>query len=80
MVELRVEIDGRFIVVTMPGTSFRSRYFLNSEYPGVLETEPMTNDMEASLARQEFEVMAWEADHLGARFRRDIPQGRAGKS
>jgi hypothetical protein len=65
--ELQVEVEGRYIFVTMPGSSFRSGYFKSVIAPGLVQSEYMTGDKDAAISRDEFEALAWEAANAKAR-------------
>lgn len=66
-VKLRAEVEGERIVVTLPGTSFRASYYKNPDAPGLLQTDYMTDDSDATISRAEFEAMAWRAANEKAR-------------
>ena len=68
--ELKVDAEGQYIVVTMPGSSFQTTYVKSPKAPGLTQTEYMSDDKAATIAphevfassaRREFEAMAWEA-------------------
>jgi hypothetical protein len=65
--ELKVDVEGRYIVVTMPGSSFRSSYFKSVMVPGLVQSDYMTDDRDAAISRDEFEALAWEAANAKAR-------------
>ena len=65
--ELKVEAGGQYIVVTMPGSSFRTTYVKSPKAPGLTQTEYMSNDKSAAIPHREFEAMAWEAALAKAR-------------
>ncbi len=64
---IKVEVDGRFIVVTMPSTLFRATYFKSPESPGLMPSDHMTDDFIAAVSRNEFLKMAWKAANAKAR-------------
>jgi hypothetical protein len=59
-------MDGR-IVVSMPGTSFRAAYFRSITESGLTRCEFLDVDRGASISREEFEALAWEAAMAKAR-------------
>jgi hypothetical protein len=67
MAELNVEVEGRYIVVTMPGTSYRASYFKSSGAPGLMQSDYTEDDKEAILSRNEFIALAWDAANAKAR-------------
>ena len=62
-----VEVEGRFIIVTMPGTSFRASYTKSPEAPGLMPSDFMTDDKDAAISRNEFLALAWKAANTRAR-------------
>jgi hypothetical protein len=58
---LTVEIEDRYIVITMPGTSFRASYFASSNSPGLMRSDWMTEDDNASVSRSDFLKLAVKA-------------------
>ena len=64
--ELKVETDGRFIVITLPGTSFRATYFKASN-AGLMQSDYMTDDGSAVISRNEFLDLAFKAANDKAR-------------
>ena len=65
--ELKVDAEGQNIVGTMSGSSFQTTYVKSPKAPGLTQTEYMSDDNAATIARREFEVMAWEAAVAKAR-------------
>ena len=65
--ELKVEAEGQYIVITMPGSSFQRTYVKSPKAPGLRQTEYMNDDKAAAIPRREFEAMAWEAAVAKAR-------------
>jgi hypothetical protein len=59
-------MDGR-IIVSMAGTSFRAAYFRSVTEPGLTRCEFLEVDRAASMSREEFEALAWEAALAKAR-------------
>ena len=64
---IRTEVAGRFIVVTLPGTLFRATYFKSFDSPGIMQSDHMTDDYKAATSRTEFLSLAWSAAHKMAR-------------
>jgi hypothetical protein len=60
---IKVEVNGRFIVVTMPSTLFRATYFKSPESVGLVPSDHMTDDFRAAVSRNEFLSLAWRAAH-----------------
>ena len=77
MAELKVEVEGRYIIVTMPGTSYRASYFKSSGAPGLMQSDYTEDDKEAILSRNEFIALAWDAANAKARYKGSIPSLRA---
>ena len=65
--ELKVDAEGQYIVVTMPGSSFQTTYVKSPKAPGRTQTEYMNDDKAAAIPRREFQAMAWEAALAKAR-------------
>lgn len=65
--ELQVEVEGRYIFVTLPGSSFRTSYFKSVIAPGLVQSDCITDDKTAAISRPEFEALAWEAANAKAR-------------
>jgi hypothetical protein len=57
----------QFIVVTLPGTSFRAAYFKSSDNPWLMQSNYMADDAEAPISRTEFHALAWRAANEKAR-------------
>jgi hypothetical protein len=66
-IELKVEVEGRYIIVTIPGTSFRSSYFKSAIAPGLVPSDYMTDDGDAATLRDEFVALAAKAANAKAR-------------
>jgi hypothetical protein len=62
---LRVEVQGHYIVVAMRGTCLRAR-FRKQDAPW-LAMEGYEEDSEASITLKEFRALAWEAASARAR-------------
>jgi hypothetical protein len=60
-IDLKVEVEGRYIGVTMPGTSFRVSYFKPAIAPGLVPSDRMTDDGDAATLRDEFIALAGKA-------------------
>jgi hypothetical protein len=65
--QLSVEVEGRYIVITMPGSSFRASYFKSVIAPGLVQSGYMTDDKVAVISRDDFQAFAWEAANAKAR-------------
>jgi hypothetical protein len=65
----RVIVDVRddFIIVTIPGSSFRTAFFKSQNEPGIYQSSLIHIDKERPLTRDEFEKLAWEAASEEAR-------------
>jgi hypothetical protein len=66
-IELKVEVEGRYIIVTMPGTSFRSSYFKSAIAPGLVPSDYMMDDGDSATSRDEFVALAAKAANDKAR-------------
>jgi hypothetical protein len=66
-VQLKAELEGELIVVTMPGTSFRVAYGKHPDGLGLLQAPGMASDSKAPISRKEFEALAWKAANDKAR-------------
>jgi hypothetical protein len=64
---VKAEVDGRFIIVTLPGTLFRATYFKSLDSPGIMQSDHMTDDYKAATSRNEFLALAWKAANDMAR-------------
>jgi hypothetical protein len=62
---LRVEVQGTYIVVAMRGTSLRARY--RKQDAPWLATDEWIEDAEAPITLMEFRALAWEAANEKAR-------------
>ena len=59
---LSVTVEGTSIVVSMPGTSFRTAFFKASDEPRLMQSPAMSVEKEApAQTRKEFEALSWEA-------------------
>jgi hypothetical protein len=67
MAALHVELQGRDIVVTMPGTSFRVSDRMSPEAPQLLQSDWVGDDHAAGITRHEFLAQAWTAANDKAR-------------
>jgi hypothetical protein len=67
--DIKTEVAGRFIIVTLPGTLFRATYFKSFDSPGIMQSDHMTDDYKAATSRNEFLSLAWRAAHNVARAR-----------
>lgn len=65
---LSVTVEGTSIVVTMPGTSFRTTFFKTADELGLMQSSGMSVEKEApAQTRKDFEAFAWEAANVKAR-------------
>ena len=62
---LRVEVQGSFILVAMRGTCFRAKY--RKQDAPWLALDEWVEDSEASITFREFRALAWEAANEKAR-------------
>jgi hypothetical protein len=62
---LRVEVQGSFILVAMRGTCFRAKY--RKQDAPWLALDEWVEDSEASITFREFRTLAWEAANEKAR-------------
>jgi len=66
--DLRVGVEGEHIVVTMPGTSFRTSFFKYADKSWLVESPAMSVEKGTpSDKRKSFEALAWEAANAKAR-------------
>jgi hypothetical protein len=65
--ELRVDVEGDHIFVTLTGTGLRARYFRSPDEPKLIQSYAVEIDKGAPLPRKEFEALAWEAASEKAR-------------
>ena len=61
-IELKVEVEGRYIVVTLPGTSFRSSYFKSALAPGLVPSDHMIDDGDSTTSGEFVALAAKAAD------------------
>jgi hypothetical protein len=59
--DVKTVVDGRFIIVTLPGTLFRATYFKSLDSPGIMQSDHMTTDHKAATSHNEFLALAWRA-------------------
>jgi hypothetical protein len=64
--DVEVELNGRFIIVTAPGTSYRASYFQHPDVPGLMQSDFMTDDANAAISRNQFLALAWKAANIKA--------------
>ena len=58
--DLSIEVERERIVVSFPGTHFRTVYLLK-EGQGLVESPLMSKDSNAAVSPEEFEDVAWAA-------------------
>ena len=56
-----VNIGDDCIIVTIPGSSFRTAFFKSQTEPKLIQSSLILLDEEWPLSRDEFEKLAWEA-------------------
>jgi hypothetical protein len=66
-VQLRAELEGEHIIVTLPGTSFRATYYKDPDAPGLKQSPAISDDKSAAITHKEFEALAWKAANEKAR-------------
>jgi hypothetical protein len=64
---LTVEVDDWYIVITMPGTTFRASYFVSFNSPELTRSDWMIEDGDANVSRTDFLELAVKAAHAKAR-------------
>jgi hypothetical protein len=64
---VRVDVRDDSIIVTIPGSSFRTAFFKAQNEPGIYQSSLIHIDKEWPLSRDEFEKLAWEAANEEAR-------------
>ena len=62
---LRVEVQGSYILVAMRGTCFRAKY--RKQDAPWLAMDEWAEDLEATITIREFRALAWEAANEKAR-------------
>ena len=66
--DLCVGVEDEHIVVTMPGTSFRTSFFKSADEPRLVESLVMSVEKGTpSDKRKAFEALAWEVANVRAR-------------
>ena len=65
--DLRADVEGDRIVVTLPGTAYRAFFFLSEDGSRLLQAEQLAVNKKAPMSHQDFEAMAWEAANAKAR-------------
>jgi len=65
--EIKVEIEGDLLVVSLHGTSYRAIYFKSPREPKLIQAPNLTVDKEGLMTHAEFEGMAWKAATAKAR-------------
>jgi hypothetical protein len=65
---LSVDVQDDSIIVTIPGSSFRTAFFKSKDEPGMIYQSSLIHlDEKCPLSREEFEKLAWEAANEEAR-------------
>ena len=65
--QLSLEVRDDTIIVTIPGSSFRTAFFKSEHPPWIYQSSLIHIDKEWPLTREEFEKLAWEAANEEAR-------------
>ena len=65
--EIKVEIEGDLLVVSLHGTSYRAIYFKSPREPKLIQAPNLTVSKDGSVIHKEFEAMAWKAATAKAR-------------
>ncbi len=65
--EIKVEIEGELMVVSLQGTSYRAIYFKSPREPKLIQAPNLTVSKDGSMTHKEFEAMAWKAATAKAR-------------
>ncbi|HET9936586.1 MAG TPA: hypothetical protein VFQ29_09070 [Methyloceanibacter sp.] len=65
--EIKVEIEGDLLVVSLHGTAYRAIYFKSPREPKLIQAPNLTIDKEGLMTHAEFEGMAWKAATAKAR-------------
>ena len=64
---LKAEVEDDHIVVTLPGTAFKTIYFRAPDEPKLVQAPSMAVNKNSVLSHREFETLAWEAGNAKAR-------------
>ena len=59
--ELHVELQGDYIIVTLPGTKFMGTYYKRADLPQLRAKSDWTDDADAPIALGVFRARAWMA-------------------
>jgi hypothetical protein len=59
--ELHVELQGDYIIVTLPGTKFMGTYYKRADPPQLRAKSDWTDDADAPIALGAFRARAWMA-------------------
>jgi hypothetical protein len=65
--QLNVEVRDECIIITIPGSSFRTAFFKSEHPQGIYQSSLIHIDKEWPLSREQFEKLAWEAANEEAR-------------
>lgn len=65
--DLKAELEDERIVVTMPGTLFKSTYLMSPDEPKLIQAPAVAVDKAAEISSKEFEVLAWEIANAKAK-------------
>jgi hypothetical protein len=66
-VQPRAEVEDDSIVVILPGTTYRARFFLCHDELKLIQAKQLTVDREAPMSHEDFESLAWTAANAKAR-------------
>jgi hypothetical protein len=66
-VQLRAEVEGERIVVTLPGTDYRAFFQFCADEPRLIRAKQLAVDWAAPMSHEDFEVLAWKAANAKAR-------------
>jgi hypothetical protein len=65
--QLRVELDGDRLIVTMRDTAYRAVFYKHPDEPRIVAAAGLAVDKEYPMRHEEFEKRAWEAANAKAR-------------
>jgi hypothetical protein len=65
--EIRVELDGDRLVVTMADTTYQAVFHKHPDEPRIVEASGLAVDREYPMRHEEFAKLAWEAATAKAR-------------
>ena len=59
--EIKVQVEGEVIAVTLSGTTYRVQFHLSPDEPRLIQSQQLSVDKNALMSHKDFEAMAWEA-------------------